>query len=165
MFYVPQFLKGPREKFFFVYAYHFLSRPFKAPSTWDSQSAGGSRSVHLLSFLVIVRLVPHSDLLRLLLGQRFSVSVTMPGCCVNHCAVRMLFQPGQQAEDILGHVSSLQIRMLITTATAAELRIVRAAHFWKVFISFEPSPRNSRACSESCLINSSLCFPACRFFS
>ena len=27
------------EKFFFVYAYHFLNRP---PSTWDFQSAGGS---------------------------------------------------------------------------------------------------------------------------
>ena len=29
LFYVPQFLKGPREKFFFVYAYHFLKRPVK----------------------------------------------------------------------------------------------------------------------------------------
>lgn len=147
------------------YAYHFLSRPFKAPSTWNFQSAGRSRSVQFLSFLVIVRLVPHSDLLRLLLGQRFSVATAVPGRCVYHVAARLLFQSGQQAEDILSHVSSLQIRMLITTAAAAEHRIVRAAHLWKVFISFEPSPRNSRACSESCLINSSLCFPACRFSS
>lgn len=126
---------------------------------------GGSRSVHFLSFLVIVRLVPHGNLLCLLLGQRFSVSMTVPGRCVHYVAVRLLFQSGQQAEDIFGHVSSLQIRMLITTAAAAELRIVRAAHLWKVFISSEPSPRNSRACSESCLINSSLCFPACRLSS
>ena len=118
-----------------------------------------------LSFLVIVCLVPHGDLLCLLLSQRFSVSMTVPGRCIHHVAVRLLFHPGQQAEDIFGHVSSLQIRMLITTAAAVELRIVRAAHLWKVFISFEPSPRNSRARSESCLINSSLCFPACRFSS
>ena len=126
---------------------------------------GGRRSVHFLSFLVIVRLVPHGNLLCLFFGQRFSVSTTVPGRCVYYVAVRLLFQSGQQAEDILSHVSSLQIRMLITTATAAEHRIVRAAHLWKVFINFEPSPRNSRACSESCLINSSLCFPACLFSS
>ena len=54
--------------------------------------------------------------------------MTVLGCCVYYVAVRLLFQPGQQAEDILSHVSSLQIRMLITTAAAAELRIVRAAH-------------------------------------
>ena len=73
---------------------------------------------------MIVRLVPHGDLLCLLLGQRFSVSTTVPGRCVYYVAVRLLFQSGQQAEDILGHVSSLQIRMLITTAAAAEFRMV-----------------------------------------
>ncbi len=77
---------------------------------------------------MIIRFVPHGDLLCLLLCQRFSVSMTVLGCCVYYVAVRLLFQPGQQAEDILSHVSSLQIRMLITTAAAAELRIVRAAH-------------------------------------
>ena len=44
-------------------------------------------------------------------------------------------QPGQQAEDVLGYVSSLQTRMLITKAAATELRMVRAAHFRKVRIS------------------------------
>lgn len=122
--------EGAREKFFFVCAYHFLKRPVKdsPPSTWAFRSAGGSRSVHLLLFFVIIRLMPHGDLLCLLHSQRFSVSMTVPGCCVNHVDVCLLFQSGQQAEDILDHVSSLQIRMLITTAAAAEPRIVRAAH-------------------------------------
>lgn len=46
----------------------FLNHPFKPPpSTWDFQSAGGSRSAQFLSFLMIVRLVPHGDFLCLLL--------------------------------------------------------------------------------------------------
>lgn len=126
---------------------------------------GGRRSVHFLSFLVIVRLVPHGNLLCLLLGQRFSVSMTVPGCCVYYVAVRLLFQSGQQADHVFCYLRIPHTRMLAAVAPATEHMIVVAAHLWKVFISFEPSPRNSRACSESCLINSSLCFPACRFSS
>ncbi len=45
---------------------------------------------------MIIRFVPHGDLLCLLLGQCFSISTTVPGRCVYYVAVRLLFQSGQQ---------------------------------------------------------------------
>ena len=75
------------------------------------------------------------DLLFLLSGQGLPVAVLTAHGGVYGLISGAALQPGQQAEDVFGHVSSLQIRMLITTAVAAELRMVRAAHFRKVRIS------------------------------
>ena len=126
---------------------------------------GGSRSVHLLSFLVIIRFVPHGDLLCLLLGQCFSISMTVPGRCVYYVAVRMLFQPGQQADNVFCYPRIPHTRMLAAVAPATEHMIVVAAQRRKDFCSSSPSLRSRSITVESCLINSSLCFPACRFSS
>ena len=75
------------------------------------------------------------DLLSLLSGQGLPVAVLTAHGGVNHILAGITLQPGQQAEDVLGYVSSRQARMLITRAAAAELRMVRAAHFRKVRIS------------------------------
>ena len=126
---------------------------------------GGSRSVHFLSFLVIVRLVPHGNLLCLLFGQRFSVSTTVPGRCVYYVAVRLLFQSGQQPNNVFCYPRILHTRMLAAVAPATEHMIVVAAQRRKDFCSSSPSLRSRSITVESCLINSSLCFPACRFSS
>ena len=88
-----------------------------------------------MPLLVVIGLVAHSNLLSLLPGQGFPVAVLTAHGGVNHILAGTALQPGQQAEDVLGHVSSRQTRMLITRAAAAELRMVRAAHFRKVRIS------------------------------
>ena len=126
---------------------------------------GGSRSVHFLSFLVIVRLVPHGNLLCLLFGQRFSVSTTVPGRCVYYVAVRLLFQSGQQPNNVFCYPRILHTRMLAAVAPATEHMIVVAAQSRKDVCNSSPSLRSRSITVESCLINSSLCFPACRFSS
>ena len=86
------------------------------PALRISRMLGGSRSVHLLSFLVIIRFVPHGDLLCLLLGQCFSISMTVPGRCVYYVAVRMLFQPGQQADNVFSIAAIIWQIMFYLTA-------------------------------------------------
>ena len=95
----------------------------------------GLPSTHLLSLFVVIDLVAHGDLLLLLPGQGLPVAVLTEHGGVYGLIPSAALQPGQQAEDVLGHVSSRQTRMLITRAAAAELRMVRAAHFRKVRIS------------------------------
>ena len=84
-------------------------------------------SAHLLTLLVIIGLMAQGDLLSLLSGQGLPVAVLTKHGGVYDILLSATLQPGQQAEDVLGHVSSRQTRMLITRAAAAELRMVRAA--------------------------------------
>ena len=92
-------------------------------------------STHLLPLFVVGGLVAQGDFLPLLSGQSLPVAVLTAHGGVYDFLPSVALQPGQQAEDVLGHIRSLQIRMLITRAAAAELRMVRAAHFRKVRIS------------------------------
>ena len=95
----------------------------------------GLPSTHLLSLFVVIGLMAHGDLLSLLSGQGLPLAVLTAHGGVYDFLLSAALQPGQQAEDVLGYVSSLQTRMLITKAAATELRMVRAAHFRKVRIS------------------------------
>ena len=84
----------------------------------------GLPSTHLLSLFVVIGLMAHGDLLSLLSGQGLPLAVLTAHGGVYDFLLSAALQPGQQAEDVLGYVSSRQIRMLITTAAAAEFRMV-----------------------------------------
>lgn len=119
-------------------------------------------SAHLLSLFMVVGLVAQGDFFPLLPGQSLPVAVLAARGGIGRIPDRVVFQPGDQAEDILRQLSSLQISTLTASAAAAELRMVRTAQRRKVRISSAPSPRNCLPSWESCLVNSSCCFPSCR---
>ena len=73
---------------------------------------------------MVIDLVAHGDLLSLLPGQGRPVAVQVLHGGAYGLIPRAALQPGQQVKDVLCHVSSRQIRMLITTAAAAEFRMV-----------------------------------------
>lgn len=86
--------------------------------------------------------MPLGDLLCLLLSQRFSISMTVSSRCVYHVAVCLLFQPGQQPDNVFCYPRILHTRMLAAVAPATEHMIVVAAQRRKDLCSSFPSLRS-----------------------